>query len=81
MVGWTKITLLSRCGGSSVYRVLLAVQARILATIARILPEPEASLPTGALLGMEAGIPEQVKDAFSTSGTMHAVAVSGFSYR
>jgi competence protein ComEC len=48
--------------------------------MARILPEPEASLLTGTLLGVEVGIPERVKDAFSTSGTMHVVAISGFNY-
>jgi competence protein ComEC len=78
MVGWPKITLLSRGGGSPTYRVLLAVKAQIQATIARILPEPEASLLTGILLGVEPGIPERVKDAFSTSGTTHVVAISGF---
>jgi hypothetical protein len=77
MVGWPKITLLSRGGGSPVYRALLAVKARIQATIAHILPEPEASLLTGILLGVEPGIRERVKDAFSTSGTMHVVAISG----
>jgi len=81
MVGWPKITLLSRGGGSRVVRMLLAVKARIQATIARILPEPEASLLTGILLGVESGIPERVKDAFSTSGTMHVIAISGFNYR
>jgi competence protein ComEC len=78
MVDWPEITLLSRGGGSPVTRALLVVKARIQATIAHILPEPEASLLTGILLGVESGIPERVKDAFSTGGTMHVVAVSGF---
>ena len=78
MVAWPRITLLSRSGGSPVYRLLLAVKARIVASIARILPEPEASLLTGILLGVESGIPERVKEVFSTSGTMHVVAISGF---
>jgi len=77
MVGWPKITLLLRGGGSPVYRALVAFKARTQTSIARILPEPEASLLTGILLGVDAGIPERVKDAFSTSGTMHVVAISG----
>jgi competence protein ComEC len=60
--------------------VLLFVKAQIQATMARILPEPEASLLTGILLGVESGIPERVRDAFSTSGAMHVVAISGFNY-
>jgi competence protein ComEC len=77
IVGWPKITLISRGGGSPAYHALLAVRAQIQATISRILPEPEASLLTGILLGVESGIPERVKDAFSTNGTMHVVAISG----
>ena len=67
-----------RGGGSPTHRALLLVEAQIQATIACIVPEPEASLLTGILLGVESGIPERVKDAFSTSGTMHVVAISGF---
>jgi competence protein ComEC len=80
MVGWFR-SRLSHAVEAAVYCALLFVKARIQATIARILPEPEASLLTGILLGMEAGIPERVKNAFSTSGTMHAVAISGFNQR
>ncbi len=51
--------------------MLLLGKAQIRATIARILPEPEASLLTGILLRVEGGTAERVKDASSTSGTMH----------
>jgi competence protein ComEC len=78
MIGWPKITLLSQGRGSPLYRAMLIVKAQIQSTIVRILPEPEASLLTGILLGVESGIPERVKDAFSTGGTMHVVAISGF---
>ena len=78
MVGWPKIRLLSRGGGSSVYRALLAFKARTQTTISGILPEPEASLLAGTLLGVETGIPEGVKDAFSATGTTHVIAISGF---
>jgi predicted membrane metal-binding protein len=78
VIGWPRITLLSRGGGSPVYRALLSVKAQVQDTIAHILPEPKASLLTGILLGVESGIPERVKDAFSTGATMHVVAVSGF---
>lgn len=73
-----QIKLLRRGGGSPSYRFLLTIKARAQSAIARILPEPEASLLTGILLGVEAGIPERVKDAFSTTGTMHVIAISGF---
>jgi competence protein ComEC len=78
MVGWPEIRLLSQGGGSPIYRALLSLRQQIQDAISAILPEPEASLLTGIVLGVESGIPERVKDAFATSGTMHVVAISGF---
>jgi competence protein ComEC len=45
--------------------------------IAQILPEPQASLLTGILLGDDSGIPNSVQDAFRTTGTSHIIAISG----
>jgi len=55
VVACPKIRLFSRGEGSPVYRALLAFRARTRAAIARILPEPEASLLIGILLGVEMG--------------------------
>ncbi len=46
--------------------------------IARILPEPQAALLTGILLGVETGIPADLMDDFSATGTTHIIAISGF---
>ena len=73
-----EITLLSRGGGNPLHRLLLAFKARVQGVIARILPEPEASLLTGILLGVEAGIPKRVMEAFSATNTTHIIAISGF---
>ncbi len=48
------------------------------ATIARILPEPQAALLTGILLGVETGIPADLMDDFAATGTTHIIAISGF---
>ena len=56
----------------------LAVDGVQIEDIARILPEPEASLLTGTLLGEESGIPEGVGEPFSTTGTTHVISISGF---
>jgi len=56
----------------------LWIEDRAQSTIARILPEPAASLLTGILLGAETGILKEVNDAFSASGTAHVIAISGF---
>jgi competence protein ComEC len=47
-------------------------------SFARIIPDPEASLLTGILLGVDTGLPENVMDDFSATGTTHVIAISGF---
>lgn len=64
--------------GSPIYAALLALKARARATIAGILHEPAASLLTGILLGIESGIPPDLMEAFSATGTTHIIAISGF---
>ncbi|MEA3345581.1 MAG: DNA internalization-related competence protein ComEC/Rec2 [Chloroflexota bacterium] len=78
LLRWPRIKLLRRGGGSPLYRALLSFKARAQSTIARILPEPEASLLTGILLGVEAGIPQDVEEAFAATSTTHIIAISGF---
>ncbi len=43
-----------------------------------MLPEPQAALLAGILLGVESGIPDDLNTAFSLTGTSHIVAISGF---
>jgi competence protein ComEC len=54
-----------------------AFKARAKSVIAQVLPEPQASLLTGILLGDDSGIPKSVQDAFRTTGTSHIIAISG----
>lgn len=42
------------------------------------LPEPQAGLLSGILLGNERGISPEVDEAFSTVGASHVIAISGF---
>ncbi|MCS7177933.1 MAG: ComEC/Rec2 family competence protein [Anaerolineae bacterium] len=58
--------------------LLLTFRQRAQEVIGRILHEPAASLLTGILLGVEGGIPKDVRDAFAATGTAHIVAISGF---
>lgn len=45
--------------------------------MARALPEPQASLAQGIILGLRGNIPPDVKADFTRSGTTHILAVSG----
>lgn len=73
-----EVTLLAENQANLLLYALLTFKRRAQATIAVILPEPQAALLTGILLGVETGIPADLKDAFAATGTSHIVAISGF---
>src|SRR5690606_2489741 len=60
------------------YGWLLRLRERARDLIERLLPEPEASLLAGIVLGLERGISPEVRDAFSATGAAHVIAISGF---
>ena len=57
---------------------LFDVKRRAQEVIAQMLPEPQAALLTGILLGVETGIPDELMDAFEATGTSHIIVISGF---
>lgn len=64
--------------GNPAWQLLFDFKARALNVLTRIFPEPHAALLSGILLGVESGIPADIKEAFSLTGTSHIVAISGF---
>ncbi|MCJ7763995.1 MAG: DNA internalization-related competence protein ComEC/Rec2 [Dehalococcoidales bacterium] len=46
-------------------------------TLAEVLPEPQASLAQGIVLGIRGNIPPALQDDFSQTGTAHLLAISG----
>jgi competence protein ComEC len=78
MVDYGRITLLSRGHGDPFHRMIYALKARLQETIARLFPEPSASLLTGILLGIETGIPRDLVEDFNATSTTHIIAISGF---
>lgn len=53
------------------------LRASLAQTLARVLPEPQASLAQGIILGIRENIPPAVKDDFVRTGTAHLLAISG----
>ncbi len=47
-------------------------------SISRSIAEPNASFINGILLGSRENIPQELKDAFSKTGTTHILAISGY---
>jgi len=65
-------------GGNGFLRAIYAFRQTGLRLIYQYLPDPEASLLAGIVLGVESGIPEDVDQAFKDTGTTHIIAISGF---
>jgi competence protein ComEC len=73
-----QVTLLAENQANPLRYYLFAFKRYAQSTIARILPEPQAALLTGILLGLETGIPADLMDDFATTGTTHIIVISGF---
>ena len=78
MMRFGSITLLSRGHGDPIHHAIYALKGHFQRTIARLLPEPSASLLTGILLGIETGIPRTLLEDFNATSTTHIIAISGF---
>jgi competence protein ComEC len=50
----------------------------LLSGLYRLVPEPEAALAAGILLGVRSGIDPAINDAFARAGLTHVVAISGW---
>lgn len=68
---------LSSGGGNPLRRGLIALRERGRRALAQALPEPEAALATGILLGDARRIPAAVDEAFRLTNTSHVIAISG----
>ncbi len=64
--------------GNPLIAALLRLKTIVQQSIASAIPEPQAGLLTGILLGDEDGISPELKDDFSRVGASHVVAISGF---
>jgi competence protein ComEC len=61
-----------------IFQGLYELRRNLQGTVYDLFPEPEASLLSGILLGIESGISPEVRDAFNATGTTHIIAISGF---
>jgi competence protein ComEC len=70
--------VLSSGKGNPAFTLLLDWKTRARHSIVNALPEPNASLLVGILLGDSRGLAPEVNDAFNTTGAAHIIAISGF---
>ncbi|MGD2143063.1 MAG: DNA internalization-related competence protein ComEC/Rec2 [Anaerolineae bacterium] len=78
LVDRAQVDLVAENQAHPLLRHLLALKRRAQEGIAQVLPEPQAALLTGILLGAESGIPEDLMQDFAATGTTHIIAISGF---
>jgi competence protein ComEC len=71
------IVFLEAGRGPSLSGMLYGLRGRMSAALASALHEPQGSLAQAVLLGKREGIPNELRESLSRTGTSHIVAVSG----
>jgi competence protein ComEC len=74
----TAVRLIGERNGSPAWAALLGLRDRARGVLLRELPEPQASLAVGILLGLQSSIPDDVSADFSATGTSHILVISGW---
>ncbi len=75
---WPEIKFLKSSEGNKIVAGILWVKEKLVATVNRILPEPQAAFLGGLLYGAKRGIPKDLTEKFNITGTTHIIAISGY---
>jgi competence protein ComEC len=73
-----RVNVLEHDQGNPILSIIYSFRNRAYVVIQQILPEPQASLLSGILLGIDAGLPVVVQEDFRETGTTHIIAISGY---
>jgi len=74
---YPEIEILERGKGFKPLELVYSIRKNLSQTLGKVLPEPQASLAQGIVLGLRGEIPSSVKEAFAHSGIAHLLAISG----
>ncbi len=74
---YPKIEVLDTGQGFQPLDWVYSLRGRLAQTLTQVLPEPQAALAQGVVLGIRGNIPQELRDDFSRSGTAHILAISG----
>ncbi len=77
IVNYPGIEIVDTGKGSKVLTVIYDLRNRLSQSLSLALPEPQASLAQGILLGLRGNIPYSLNQAFARTGTTHVLAISG----
>jgi competence protein ComEC len=73
-----RVSVLETNQGNWLMARIFRLKEILFQVIFQLWPDPEASLFSGILLGIESTIPDPVEKAFKETGTSHIIAISGF---
>jgi len=71
------VEVTSKGEGSVVLTWIYNFRDKLSLSLSSVLPEPQASLAQGIILGVRSSIPDDIKNQLSISGTTHILAISG----
>jgi competence protein ComEC len=77
MLAYPRVRVVVNDQGSIVKTKLTQVRSSLTNAIDRVLPEPEAALAAGILVGTRSELPRDLTEDMQATGTSHLVAVSG----
>jgi competence protein ComEC len=77
LVNYPSIEMLDTRKGSKPLTLIYDLRNRLSQRLSQALPEPQASLAQGILLGLRGNIPYSLNQAFARTGTTHVLAISG----
>ncbi len=77
LIEYPEVRLQDHDRGSPLRAALFDVRHALTDGLREALPEPEASLAAGVLLGARTDLPRDLRDDMNATGTSHLVAVSG----
>ncbi len=79
VVAFPRVARLGQAQGEAPWRnTLFALRDRLASGIEALLPEPQAALVQGILIGRRTTLPATLQEQLSRSGTSHLIAVSGY---
>ena len=78
LINTPRLTILAEGQGSPIKHAIFAFKARAQTTINQLIPDPQAALLSGILLGNDNGLAPDLAEAFRVTGMTHIIAISGF---
>ncbi|MBX2866452.1 ComEC family competence protein [Candidatus Kaiserbacteria bacterium] len=77
-ISGAEVEVLGEGEGNPVIERLLLWKHSFMSSLERLLPEPEAGLGEGLLLGVKRALGEDLEEAFRKTGIIHIVVLSGY---